>query len=290
MKTRTRNYEPGLPFTMDTSHSHLLTIDLLGEGDLKTASTIAQSAANQAGLTGKKDYSTYVKIHNRPMLNSLLLDIERNCDENNNPIIVFDGHGCSNRGLLISSTNMYVPWMELQEELRKINIKTRNKTGIIISSCYGMAVCNGIKINEPVPFQFCIAPKNEIAAGVVETKMQSFMLVLLKTQSMDLAIKELQPDYDYFHSYGHFYSNFIGYLRKYSRGSGRQKFLEELTTKIYQAQPVSGGNIKAARKKARSGIDQQKTHFARLSDVFLHGCVGLPFEKIDEYARAWPKN
>lgn len=288
MTTRLRRYEPGLPATMDTSHNYLLIVDLLGQGDLKTASTIAQSAANQAAQAGVTAYSRYVKIHNRPMFNKLLSDITEEASKNNNPLILFDGHGCSNRGLLISSTNVYVPWLELQAGLRRINERTRNRTGVIISSCYGMTVCDDIQITKPVPFQFCIAPKSEVTAGVVETKMQLFIITMLKTRSLDLAMRHLHPNYDYFHSYKHFYSHFIGYLRKHSRGSGRQKFVEELTTKLHEAQPSTGKNIKLARKAARTAIDNQKTHFTRLSDTFLHGRTGLSFEEIDEYARIWP--
>ena len=288
MTSRPRHYEPGLPITTDASHRHIIIVDLLGPGDLKTASAIAQGAANEAARTGSMDYSRYVKIHNKPMFDALLENLAEQTSESNNPLIAFDAHGCPDRGLLIAPTNMYVPWLELQAALRRINEKTRNGTGVIISSCHGMTVCDGIQITQPAPFQFCIAPKDEIKACVVETQMQLFIETMLKTHSMDLAMQHLHPHYDFFHSHMYFYSHFIGYLRRHTLGSGRKKFSEELTTKILLTLPRDNRNIKAARRVARTSIKSSRAHFVRLSSIFLHGRNSLSFEQLDEYARKWP--
>lgn len=288
MTNRLRRYEPGLPATIDASHHYLIVVDLLGQGDLKTAWIIAESAADQAVPRSATAYSRYVKIHNRPMLDALLADIAEQASESNIPLIAFDGHGCPNRGLLIAPTNVYVPWLELQAALRRINERTHNGTGVILSTCYGMAVCSGIQITQPAPFQFCIAPKSEVKAGIVETQMQLFIETMLKTHSMDLAIQHLQPHYDFFHSHIHLYSHFIGYLRKHTHGSGRKKFMEELTTKILHTQPGDKKDVKAARQAARAAIVDQRAHFTRLSSTFLHGRNSLTFEQINEYAKKWP--
>lgn len=221
------------------------------------------------------------------MFDKFLDHVAKQVNENNNPLILFDAHGCRERGLWIAPTNMYVPWSDVQAALGRINRRTRNGTGVIMSSCYGMAVCGGIRITEPTPFQFCIAPKEEVKAGIVETQMQRFIETMLATHSMDQAMRHLQPHYDVFLSHLHFYDQFLGYLRRHGYGSGRQKFTEELTTRILGARPGDRGNVKVARRIAQAAIKDNRAHFARLASVFLHGRNGLSFEQLDEYARKW---
>ncbi|MGJ7565264.1 hypothetical protein ACSFBM_15535 [Variovorax sp. GB1R11] len=287
MKNSSGRYEVGLNLTLDASHSYLITIDLLGEGDLKTSLTTAQKAANQAAQTGAITYSRYVKVHNRPMLDALLASIAEQADEKNNPLISFEGHGNPEKGLLIGGAKTYVPWVELREALRRINASTRNGTGVIMSTCYGMAICDGIEITQPTPFQFCIAPRDIVEAGIVESQMKLFVETMLETLSIDVAIKQLQPHYDYFHSHEFFCSQFIGYLKKHAHGSGREKFVEELTTKILCAQSEDKKNIKTARRIARAEVRSNRMHFDRLSNIFLHGARGISFEQVEKYSRIY---
>jgi hypothetical protein len=287
MTSRIRYYEPGLSCTVDASHQYLLVVDLLGQGDLKTAWTTAKSAASDGAQTGATAYSRYVKIFNRPMLDKLLADVAIQSSESNNPLIVFDAHGSPDQGLLIAPTNTYIPWDKLQAALQRINERTRNRTGVIMSSCYGMRVCDGIKINQPTPFQFCIAPKAEIEAGVVEAQLPMFFRTIFETHSIDLAMRHLQPHYDFFHSHMYFYSQFLGYLRRHTQGLGRRKFIEEMTTKLLGRRPGSE-DVKAARSVARTAIADTKAHFVYISDTFLHGKGTLSFEDIDKYVKKWP--
>ncbi|TWI48822.1 hypothetical protein IP92_02215 [Pseudoduganella flava] len=118
--------------------------------------------------------------------------------------------------------------------------------------------------------------------------MRLFVSTMFETQSMDRAVQHLQPDYDYWHSNEYFYSQFIGFLQKNTRGRGKQRFVEELTSKLLLAQAGDRNAVKMARQMAKNGTKDFEKHFVRLSNVFLHGRNHLSFKQIDEYAEKWP--
>lgn len=284
------NKEPGLPITIETSHSHILTVDLLGQEDSNTAKRFSESAAQAGASAGSNTYSHYVKIHNLPMLENLLSSLARDASKLNNPLIFLDGHGCPIRGLSISSVGHYMSWQELQNKLKEINKKTKNTTGVVISTCYGMLVSSGITFDSISPFQYCIAPTQVIPTHVVDDKIPKFLNTMLESRSMTKALSHLRPNYETYLSHEYFYSHFISHLRKYSRGSGARKVIEEITTLLHEQQPPSRKDIGKARQIAKKTAKDQKRHYDRIAKIFLGENKILPFETISDYVERWYKS
>ena len=125
-------------------------------------------------------------------LNAFQHIFARLADEGVFPYIHFDMHG-SKKGLQLKNGEIII-WEELSPLLVKINVRTRNRLFISLSSCFGYYLFNATNPMERVPFYAYIGPPSTVLVGAVEKDWTNYFTILFETKDFLEALKALNAD------------------------------------------------------------------------------------------------
>jgi hypothetical protein len=90
------------------------------------------------------------------------------------PIIHFDLHGSEAQGLYIAASREFIPWPDIIEKLRAINIGTRNNLCVVSGACFSWRLAKSVDLMKATPFYVLMAPQKETCAGFLEKTMFLF--------------------------------------------------------------------------------------------------------------------
>lgn len=109
------------------------------------------------------------------------------------PLLHFEAHG-NRTGLEVGkgSSQVIVKWQEIADELRKINVLTRNNLMLSIASCYGSYIFKGVDPGERAPFFGFIAPLAEVLPDEIAEGYYQFYDRIIKTKEFDQAVLALR--------------------------------------------------------------------------------------------------
>ena len=98
-------------------------------------------------------------------LQKLLDDIALDAKAGAKPIIHFDTHGSKNDGILIQATGELLPWLDICDQLRNINVKTGNNLCIISAACFSAHLMKRVTVTQACPFFLMLAPEDTHTSG-----------------------------------------------------------------------------------------------------------------------------
>jgi hypothetical protein len=113
------------------------------------------------------------------------------------PLLHFEAHG--NRiGLEVGKGDrqVIVKWQEIADELRKINVLTRNNLMVSVATCYGSYIFQGIDPGQRAPFFGFVAPLEEINSDEIIGGYYEFYERIIRTKEFDQAVLALRGGVD----------------------------------------------------------------------------------------------
>lgn len=205
------------------------------------------------------------------------------------PMIHFDTHGSKINGLYIAASRESVPWQQLVERLRPINVATGNNLCVVSAACFGLHAIMAINIGSPAPFFALVAPENSVSFGFVEQRTVPFYEAVFNGLDVVSAHERyLTPNFKLFLCEKMLLVGLTKYVRNYCIGKGRKKRIEELLT-----QAVAGGlpntpeNRRIARRTAKKHIRPDQAMIDRYMQTFLIGKkVNVTIKQIVDLAQA----
>jgi hypothetical protein len=200
------------------------------------------------------------------------------------PIIHFDTHGSKRDGLYIAASHEHVPWQQLVDRLRPINVATGNNLCVVSAACFGLHAIMAINIGSPAP--------NTVSFGFAEQRTVPFYEAVFKGLDVVSAHEQyLAPNFKLFLCEKTLLVGLTKYVRNYCMGKGREKRIEELLT-----QAVAGGlpntpeNRRIARRTAKKNIRPDQPLIDRYVQTFLIGKkVDVTVKQIVDLAQARPQ-
>jgi hypothetical protein len=212
------------------------------------------------------------------------------------PIIHFDTHGGQTDGLYIAASREFVPWRELVQRLRPVNVATQNNVCIVSAACFSLHTIMELDITAATPFFVMFAPQHTVTFGFIEERMFGFYEDVFTSQDMMLAHeRHLAPNLEGYHCQRLLLKSLIGYIRDSCTGRGRRKRVRSLVRKSLgpgKKHPDTPELRRVARRVARAVIRPNQALIDRYARPFLMGqklSIGiseiLPFARADALKR-----
>lgn len=187
------------------------------------------------------------------------------------PLLHLDGHGSQVGGLVIGENSEQVPWSELEQILRYINLPLQNDLVVVTNVCFGLHVIMGIDISEPSPIHILIASQNEVKEGFLIDNSMSFYNDLFSTKNITTAFEQnfSEGGLTLFHSDRMLLTAIARYFRRSTMGSGGRARREKLVTKVVNETPIK--DLKNARRLVKAAVKPSDQLVRDYVMKFLHG-------------------
>lgn len=200
------------------------------------------------------------------------------------PLMHLDGHGSDGKGLRIDPSNEVMPFPELMENLRAINVVSGNNLLVVSALCHGLQAVRDAGILDPSPYFAYFGTASKITVGELEAGIAEFYRRLLSSESLDEAVGAL-PQMALFHCQELLFGALLRYRVNQTRGKGASKRIEKL---ISQAKAkgviLLGAPVGGYRRILKAAV---KDHFNQafldnVADRFLIGrSAGFTLEDLD---------
>ena len=227
-------------------------VESLTAGELKTGTHVFEDViqpvvGDGATLACVDTVAQFVAV-----LDSLASDCLQSKDR---PILHIEAHGTTTGLKLVSGP--VVPWSDLVDRLRQINIASQNNLLVVMSACYGIRVLIVFTYTPlmAAPVRAVFGPDQEVSAGDLENGFKRFYKDLLAKKDPSEAAGQLRrdvPAMKFMTAEQIFARGFNNYLSKYCT----RRVLEQRVNYIITAARKSNRRMSAnaARKHARSRL------------------------------------
>ena len=113
-------------------------------------------------------------------------------DEHCYPLIHFEMHGDDVDGLCLRLGDN-IPWNELLDDLRRVNIRSEMNLIITMATCYStMTAFNISMVEKPAPYLFSVTTKGVISTDITYPLYSLFFEKLIETSELYSAFKEVE--------------------------------------------------------------------------------------------------
>ncbi|SDI37230.1 hypothetical protein SAMN05216588_115134 [Pseudomonas flavescens] len=266
----------GLQFTSICKHNCLIIFDALSPGELQTGKHLYSNVQDHAFAIDRQGYCTRYEISSRSVLYARIMQVLQECKAGvSKPVLHFEGHGDAARGLYIAASSEYIAWADLQDLIAEVNEATRNNTGVVVAACHGFALAERLQCNTASPFNFLIAPDNEMSAGAFRDTMSGFYKIMAVSGDLASGLQVLPPTMQLRVAGEWFYRELAAYFIHHFTQADRQVIIEEAVTQVmlrYKA--IDRNNRRILIKAARASV-RKKLKFSDIaryfSQIFFHG-------------------
>lgn len=249
----------------------IIIIDGLRSKDSRTAGRLSE-CINDLNHPVLEFYHELIRVTSASELFEALDHVKMLCrDHGLKPIIHFEVHGDEAVGVAVGDAQELVPWAELLQKFRSINLLCQNNLGVVMAACHGLHLIESIEINLPCPFYFLIGPEHSVTSGIIEDSMLPFYKTLYTTKHIAEAFSVLDPLFQQFLAEKFFVIAFAKYLKNACLGKAGRNRVERLVSEAMATSPLNPERIKQARKFFKKQVRARKTHFIRRASLFLHG-------------------
>src|SRR6266851_1830905 len=229
-------------------------------------------------------------------LQDFLKLIEQRAKAGLRPIIHFDTHGGQKDGLYIATSKEFVPWRELVQWLRPVNVATQNNLCIVSAACFSLHTIMELDVTAASPFFVMFAPQHTVTFGFIEDRMFGFYEDVFTSLDVMLAHeRHLAPNLQSYHCQRLLLKSLTGYIRDSCIGRGKRKSVRSLVRKSLgpgKQHPDTPEFRSVARRVARAIIRPNQALIDRYARPFLMGqtlSIGiaeiLPFARADALKR-----
>lgn len=204
------------------------------------------------------------------------------------PIIHFEAHG-SHGGIELrrSSAMEFVPWTELVPLLRRVNQACDYNLGVFMATCDGYTALKGIAIRHAAPYQFLLAPKTVVSAGLMRKVAISFYRELSASGNITKAFEISNENklFALFLAEQFLAVIYARVLKAQSIGrKAQQARTEQLISMVPQLTQTPEG-LRRTRKLAREFAKPDPKRFRAIQERFLPGGCGFDFESLVAFVR-----
>jgi hypothetical protein len=156
----------------DYRATNIVIIDAIprNRDDVQTADRLEDNLKNV--VDSKGSCRAYRKrINSKTELLVFFDELTRMCrDEGLEPLLHIESHG-SDDGLTIGDNDDPISWAELMPHFKQLNKASKNKLGLFIASCHGFSLAKHLNLDAGSPFNFLIAPQDEVLMGKLDDSM-----------------------------------------------------------------------------------------------------------------------
>ena len=268
-----------LTFDSRTKNNGLIIFDALATGEMQTGRRLNEDVLDATQALGRNGYCTYYKITSKQMLVSALQLTLIECGVGVLfPILHFECHGDREKGIYLHACDEYVGWPELIEHIGAINKACDNNAAVVLATCYGFEISKHVAFMKPCPFNFVIAPQNEVDAGQLRDLLPGFYSRIATSGDLGSGVRDLDPALEFFHCGKWFYTCLGSYLARMN-SKERQRMAETMVTyrrgKIGELTPEG---IRATRANAKSVMTDLEGFYLEAASTFFHGAVPITYE------------
>lgn len=137
------------------------------------------------------------RVINKSDLISVFSEISGTIDMGDSPFLHFEIHGCPDGFVL--NNHQLVSWKDIGDELRKLNIKTRNNIVVSLATCYGAQIFRNILPSKPAPFYGFIGPVDTVLERRVLAGFTQFFEYFMYSEdsqkiSLEMAVAKLNEE------------------------------------------------------------------------------------------------
>jgi hypothetical protein len=163
--------------------------------------------------------------------------------------------GSPSDGVEIAASGEMVPWDDVVDALRKINVQTGNNLLVVAAVCYGLHAIKETVITDLTPFFFLLAPEETITFGDLMDRMFPFF----RNLTIDLDVvkafeEELSPKMKMFHCVRVFTVAMAKYIVRSCTGKGGLERREQLLTEVKKSgYPETPDGLRTVRKAIKEG-------------------------------------
>lgn len=131
----------------------IYVIESLNDNEHKTGQDLYNDIIRWKQISNNDKFiCEYKPINSKKEYKTLMSQIEKECANGILPILHFEIHGFSDKSGLSLNNREPITYLELTEDLSKINIKTGNNLFLTLAVCHGAYLLGAIKISEPAPY------------------------------------------------------------------------------------------------------------------------------------------
>ncbi|MEV1938537.1 hypothetical protein ABZQ33_19230 [Pseudomonas aeruginosa] len=270
-------------FYEDILHNNLIIIaDAIPDGEIG-AQPLNQSIQDCFSEQGITSYCFYERVRSLQQFRLLFEALLAYAELGALPVIHIEAHGTKGKGLRIG--NEIMGWQELYEYSLKINTRTRNNFGVILSCCYGNELSSLVSVDRPCPFRFVIGHKYEINAGPLRDQMLSFYKEIILSGRLDTAVGHLDEGFSHFSSSKYFLINIASFFSKNSSGKSHRLLIEDLLTRVLEGRNASPTSISAIRNRVKYLVKSPEWFITQYMRNFLHGEEPVSFSDLERFYR-----
>ena len=281
-----------LTFDSICNNNGLIILDSLPTGDLQTGRRLYSNVVDHTLAIGRNGYCTRYQVNSALSLHAHLMSVLAECRAGIlKPILHFEGHGHPEKGLFIAGSNEYLSWAKLQDWIAQINHATRNNTAVVVAACHGFRLSDGLQFNNPCPFNFLVAPNEEMSAGSFEDTMSNFYKEVAGTGDLATALAQLPKDMQLLVAGEWFYSNLSSYLIHHHTHKSRQEMVEKSISNQMDREPHLNRaqrrfRVKEIRKRAKKHVHNPNGFSRNFANIFFHGAPPIEPDDFLAYVKA----
>lgn len=274
-----------ISYTETCRNNNLIIFDGLGATDPKTGRRLHEDITDYANSIGRYGYCVHHVIKNKNMLAAHLKAIEVECKAGVLlPALHFECHGDSEKGLLISPSGEFVPWLELANLIAPLNAATKNSVAVVMATCHGYKLAGEVHPGMPCHFNFLVAPDRRIKTGALQDSLLPFYKEIISTGELRLALLHLDSGFQKFIAGEFFYREMAAfYANTYTAKTKREMTEKAVSNKLKREGNYSPQGIKAARDQAKRHIRNPEAVYQLLERRFFHGHNHVPYEEMESF-------
>lgn len=177
--------------------NHIVIIQSLPAGDIMTGKQLYDDVVERhidlLQDSSIKMTHQFFDVKDRDRFISSIKYIEANAPYIPGGILIhFEIHGNKDEGGLVLADHSLIPWKELVELLRPINIATCNKLFITMATCYGRFLYLGVDPNLKSPYQAYISASQEVKTEEIIDKFSFLFESLIECGDLISAYLKLE--------------------------------------------------------------------------------------------------
>lgn len=238
-------------------------------GELNVASRLEESSLSEAAIRNSELSILKKNVASKVELLQELDEIASKCPAAL-PLLHLDLHGSFD--FFECANGDRVSWLEIGDQLRKINTACGLNLLVVVSACYGGYAALATQLMAPSPFFGLCGPLEEVSAGDLLDNYERFYRRIFQTKDFDLALEALNEHSSvpyhgvptrYLFKLG--WSHYVGTLC-----SGAA--LKERIANVVEKALASGfpkSNLSQLRKRARQFIGNPQASFEQARDIFF---------------------
>lgn len=268
-----------LTYTAVCRNNQLFIFDGLSEGESQTGRRLHEDVTDFANSIGRYNYCTRYVVKSKTMLLAHLKAIESECKAGVLfPALHFECHGDKEKGLWLAASKEYIPWHDLASLVAPVNAATRNNVSVILASCESYKLCDSVDIKSPCPFNFMIAPIQEIETGAIQDSLLPFYKEVVSTGELNTALTHLDDRFRRFIAGEWFYVRIANFYTNHYSAKDRQEIMNQMIDNEVAKVGYSNRQlIRSIRSQIKRSLSDPKEFYQAVERRFFHGQVYVSY-------------